>query len=152
MPKLPTFKLVRDNVMIRGFSQKVRALAEPLDVRAVVAGLTFDYLDPAGREFTDIGNVKRHQPNITVRLDRQANPTAGGANLQVQVNDVALSRIRLNPAEGTTIAQVLVPASAHRAVVACRERSVQKHLASVVRSALLSSYDAMGWQCSIAEG
>jgi hypothetical protein len=152
MAKLPHFNSVRDNVMIRGYSQRVRGLANQIEVRGVVSAVSFDQLDPAGREITDIGNSQRRNPNITVRLDRQANTSTGGANLQIQVNNVALSRIRLNQNEGTTIAQVIVPAAIYRSAFACPEMNVRAHLENVVRSALLSSYDSLGFQYSIGEG
>src|SRR4051794_30608842 len=100
--KLPHFNSMQDNVRIRGFSPRVRGLANQVEVRDVVSALCFDHLDPAGREITEIGNFQRRKPNITVRLDRQANTSAGAANLQVQVNNVALSRIHLTQNEGTT--------------------------------------------------
>src|SRR4051812_5883303 len=108
MPKLPHFDSARDNVMIRGFSLRVRGLPPEPEVRDVVSALGFDHLDPGGREITDIGNFQRRTPQISVRLDRQANTTAGAANLQVQVNKVALDRIKLRDNEGTTIAQVII--------------------------------------------
>jgi len=37
MAKLPRFESVQDTVMIRGFSQRVRLLAEKQDVRDVVS-------------------------------------------------------------------------------------------------------------------
>jgi hypothetical protein len=137
--------------MIRGISQRVKSLANQIVVRDVLSALRFDQLDPAGREITDIGNFQRRNPNIAVRLDRQANTSDGAANLQVQVNAVALARIRLNQNEGTTIAQVLVPAAVYRAVFACPETSVRTHLENVVRSALLSSYQSPGFQYTIVE-
>lgn len=151
MAKLPHFNSLRDNVMIRGFSQRVRNLANHVDVRDVVSALCFNHLDPAGREITDIGNFQRTRPTITVRLDRQANTTAGAANLQVQLNNVALSRIRLNQSEGTTIAQVIVPAAIYRTTFACHEFNVRAHLENVVRSAILSSYTSPGFQYTIVE-
>jgi hypothetical protein len=152
MAKLPHFNSVQDNVMIRGFSQRVRALANQVEIRDVVSALCFDHLDPGGREITDIGNFQRRNPTITVRLDRQANTSAGAANLQVQVNNVALSRIRLNQNEGTTIAQVIVPAAIYRSAFTCREMNVRTHLENVVRSALLSSNNLLGFQYTITEG
>lgn len=151
MAKLPQFRSVQDRVMIRGFSQRVRGLADMTDVRSVVSALGFAQLDPAGREITDIGNFQRRNANITVRLDRQANTSAGAANLQVQVNDVALSRIRLNQSEGTTIAQVLVPAAVYRTAFTCHEMNVRTHLENIVRSALLSSYNSPGFQFVVEE-
>jgi hypothetical protein len=151
MPRLPRFGSKQDPVVIRGFSARVRALANPTEVRDVVSALRFDHLDPAGREITDIGNFQRRNPAITVRLDRQANTSAGAANLQVQVNDAALGRVRLNQAEGTTIAQVIVPAAAYRAAVTCHELNVRAHLENVVRSALLASYNSHGFQYTIDE-
>ncbi len=152
MSALPHFRSARDHVTIRGYSPQVSALSSLIDVRGVVSSLCFDHLDPSGREITDIGNHQRRNPSTTVRLDRQANTTAGAANLQVQVNEVALSRIRLNQNEGTTIAQVIVPASIYRAAFACHERNVRVHLENVVRSALLSSYESRGAQFTIEEG
>src|SRR5262245_11298407 len=152
MAKLPHFTSVQDNVTIRGFSQRVKGLATQVEVRDVVSVLCFDHLDPAGREITDIGNFQRRNPNITVRLDRQANTSAGAANLQVQVNNVALSRLRLNQNEGTTIAQVLVPPAIYRAAFTCPEPNVRVHLENVARSALLSSYASMGFQYTVVEG
>jgi hypothetical protein len=152
MAKLPHFTSVRDAVQIRGFSQRVRALANQMEVRDVVSALCFDHLDPAGREITDIGNFQRRNPNITVRLDRQANTSAGAANLQIQVNKSALSRIRLNQNEGTTIAQVLVPPAVYQAAFTFREQNVPVHLENVARSALLSSYASMGFQYTVVEG
>jgi hypothetical protein len=150
MAKQPTFRAVQDPVLIRGYSQRVKALANPADVRQVVGYVSFDHLDPAGHEITDIGNAQRRYPNITVRLDRQANTSAGAANLQVQVNDVALARIRRNQNEGTTIAQVLIPAAVHRTARAAMH--LRTHLENVVRSALLSSYGSSGFQYTIEEG
>ena len=49
MAKLPHFKSVQDNVTIRGFSQRVKGLANQIEVRAVISALCFDHLDPAGR-------------------------------------------------------------------------------------------------------
>jgi hypothetical protein len=152
MAKLPHFKSVQDNVMIRGFSLRVRGLANRFEIRDVVSALSFDHLDPAGREITDIGNFQRKNPNITVRLDRQPNTSAGAANLQVQVNNVALSRIRSNQNEGTTIAQVIVPAAIYRSAFACHEMNIRIHLENVVRSALLSSYNSPPFQYTIGEG
>jgi hypothetical protein len=137
--------------MIRGFSQRVRNLASEPEVRHVVSCLQFAHLDPGGREITDIGNCERRNPLISVRLDRQANTTAGAANLQVQVNNAALSRINLNQNEGTTIAQVLVPPAIYRAAVTCPELNVRAHLENIVRSALLCSYNSMGCQFTIGE-
>jgi hypothetical protein len=151
MAKLPHFDSARDNIMIRGFSPRVRGLPPEPEVRDVVSALSFDQLDPGGREITDIGNFQRRNPNITVRLDRQANTTGGAANLQVQVNNVALSRIRLNQNEGTTIAQVIVPAAIYRSAFTCHELNVCTHLENVVRSALLSSYKSMGFQFTIRQ-
>ncbi len=152
MAKLPHFTWAQDHVVIRGFSQRVKGLANQVEVRDVVSALRFDHLDPAGREITDIGNFQRKNPSITVRLDRQANTSAGDANLQVQVNNAALSRVRLNQTEGTTIAQVIVPAAIYRSAFACHEMNVRSHLESVVRSALLASYNAPGFQYTIVEG
>ena len=151
MAKLPHFKSVQDNVTIRGFSQRVKGLANQVEVRDVISALSFDHLDPAGGEITDIGNFQRRNPNITVRLDRQANTSDRAANLQVQVNNVALSRIRLNQNEGTTIAQVIVPAAIYRSTFACHEMNVRTHLENVVRSAPLSSYTSPGFQYTIVE-
>ena len=91
------------------------------------------------------------EDHITVRLDRQANTSAGAANLQIQVNNVALSRIRLTQTEGTTIAQVIVPAAIFRSAFTCHELNVRSHLENVVRSALLSSYSSVGYQYTIVE-
>jgi hypothetical protein len=150
MAKQPHFNSARDNVTIRGFSQRVRNLANQVEVRDVVSALRFDHLDPAGRELTDIGNFQRRNPNITVRLDRQANTSAGAANLQIQVNNVALARIHLNQNEGTTIAQVIVPPAIWNSAIACPP-NVRAHLENIVRSALLSSYDSLGFQFTIGE-
>ena len=152
MPKLPHFKSVRDVVMIRGFSPRIRGLATLIDVRTVVGALVFNHLDPAGREITDIGNFQRRHPSITVRLDRQGNSSEGAANLQIQVNNVVLNRLRLNQNEGTTIAQVIIPAAIHRAAVTCPEMNVRTHLENIVRSALLESYNSMGGQFKIVDG
>ena len=151
MAKLPHFNAVQDTVLIRGFSQRVKALANPVEVRDVVSALSFDQLDPGGREITDIGNFQRRNPGISVRLDRQANTSAGAANLQIQVNNAALKRIRLTQNEGTTIAQVLVPAAIYRAAFACLEANVRTHLENVVRSALLASYGSPGFQYTITQ-
>ena len=151
MAPLPHFNSVRDTVTIRGFSSRVKGLANQADVRDVVSALQFNHLDPAGRENTDIGNFQRRNPQITVRLDRQANTSAGAANLQVQVNKVALDRVRVNQNEGTTIAQVIVPAAIHGSALACPEMNVRTHLENVVRSALLESYNSLGCQYSIVE-
>jgi hypothetical protein len=81
MAKHPHFDSVRDNVTIRSFSQQVKGRANQVEVRDVVSALGFSHLDPQGREITDIGNFQRKNPNFTVRLDRQANTSAGAANL-----------------------------------------------------------------------
>lgn len=153
MPKLPHFSPVRDNARIRGFSQRVRNLANEIDIRSVVSALTFGHLDPVGREITDIGHFQTGGRSrvISVRLDRQANTTDGSANLQVQVNNSALARIHLNSAEGTTIAQVIVPANVYRSAFSCHETNVRTHLENVVRSALLQSGNSFGFQYSIVE-
>jgi hypothetical protein len=151
MAKLPHFESVRDTVMIRGYSARVSNLANQVEIRDVVSALRFEHLDPMGREITDIGNFQRRNPNITVRLDRQSNTSAGAANLQVQVNNAALSRVRLNQNEGTTIAQVIVPASIYRSAVDCPEANVRTHLAHVVRAALLLSTQSFGFQFTIVE-
>ena len=151
MPPLPRFKSVRDHVTITGFSRRVYDRAEPLDIREVVSGLRFGHLDPAGREITDIGRCQHRNPDITVRLDRQANTSEGAANLQIQVNDVALVGLDLRNDEGTTIAQVLVPADIYATAFACPEtENARTHLLNVVRSALLQSIDSFGSQYSIA--
>ena len=137
--------------MIRGYSQRVNGRATPIEIRDVVSALSFGQLDPAGREITDIGNFQRRNPNITVRLDRQSNTSAGAANLQVQVNNVALSQIRLNQNEGTTIAQVIIPKAIYQAAFACPENTVRTHLENVVRSALLTSSKSFGFQYTIVE-
>jgi hypothetical protein len=142
---------VQDKLQIRRFSQRVRSLANPVDVSAVISALCFGHLDPTGREITDIGNYQRRNPNITVRLDRQANTSAGDANLQIQVNNAALNRIRLNENEGTTIAQVIVPAAIYRSAFNCHEPNVRTHLEKVVRSTLRASYDSLGFQHTIVE-
>jgi hypothetical protein len=136
--------------MIRGYSPRVRNLADAIELRDVVSALRFEHLDPAGREMTDIGNFQRRKHDISIRLDRQPNPTSGGANLQIQVNNAALARISLNPSEGTTIAQVLVPASVYQAAFACHEHNVRTHLENVVRGALLASAESAGVQFVIA--
>lgn len=151
MSRLPTFRSVKDHVQIRGFSQRVQALVNPVDVRAVVSALRFNHFDPAGREITDIGNFQKRNPDITVRLDRQANTTAGAANFQVQVNDVALEGTRLNQAEKTTIAQVILPAAVYRAAMTSGENA-RAHLENIVRSALLESYSSPGLQYTIDGG
>jgi hypothetical protein len=151
MAKLPHFSLENDNVRIRGFSQRVRNVANDVDIRSVVSALSFGHLDPAGREITDIGNLQRKWPSISVRLDRQANTTDGSANLQVQVNDSALRRIQLNRIEGTTIAQVIVPAAVYRTAFSCHESNIRLHLENIVRSALLQSSNSFGFQYRIVE-
>lgn len=151
MAKLPQFSAVRDTVMIRGYSSNVRKLASEPDIRLVVSALDFARLEPAAREMTDIGNFQRGNPKISVRLDRQANTSAGAANFQIQVNNVVLSKIKLGHTEGTTIAQVLVPVNIYRSAYNCPEHNVRDHLASVVRSALLQSLQSMGSQFTIAE-
>ncbi len=152
MPALPHFSPKRDAVVIRGFSPtKVLPRANAADVRAVVSALAFEHLDPGGREVTDIGNFQRRNRAITVRLDRQANTSDGAANLQVQVNDVALAGVRLAANEGTTIAQVLVPAAVYRAAFTCPQQNVRAHLVSVARSALLASYGSNGYQYSVQQ-
>lgn len=151
MAKLPQFNSARDTVMIRGYSPRVRAAANDIEIRDVVSALRFDQLDPGGREITDIGNFQRRNPNITVRLDRQANTSGGAANLQIQVNDAALTRLRLNQSEGTTIAQVIVPAAVYASAFNCPQTNVRAHLESVVRSALLQSVGSSGFQYTIAE-
>jgi hypothetical protein len=130
----------------------VRDRGNEIDIRAVVSALDFLNLDPAGREQTDIGNFQRRQANISVRLDRQANTSDGAANLQVQVNNAALAGTKLTKLEGTTIAQVLVPASVYRAAFLCREQNVRAHLVTVVRSALLQSSQSPGCQFRVEEG
>jgi hypothetical protein len=151
MAKLPQFESSRDNVRIRGFSQRIRSLANQTQIRDVVSALNFEHVDPSGREITDIGNFQRKNLNISVRLDRQANTSSGAANLQIQVNQAALSRIRLNQNEGTTIAQVIVPVEVYRSACTCPERNVRGHLENIIRSALLSSFDSLGYQYSIRE-
>jgi hypothetical protein len=148
--KLPHFNFVRDTVTIRGFSRRVWELANQIEVRDVVSALRFEHLDPNGREITDIGHFQRRKPNITVRLDRQANTSDGAANLQIQVNNVALSRIRVNQNEGTTIAQVLVPPAIYQSAFA--QMNVRLHLENVVRSALLRSTESLGFQYTIVAG
>jgi hypothetical protein len=142
MPELPRFTSKRESDKIRGFSTAVKARANLIDVRKVVSSLQFEHLDPI--------NVK--SPNIdraaTVRLDRQPNPTAGGANLQVQVNQEALAGVRLNDA-GTTVAQVIVPPDIYRTAIACHEKNVRVHLLNVVRSALITSFDSSGFSYRI---
>src|SRR5262249_7117785 len=133
------------------FSHRVKALANPIEIRDVVSALSFADIDPGGREITDIGNFQWRNPNITVRLDRQANTSTGAANLQIQVNKVALARIRWNQNEGTTIAQVIVPAAIYRAAFTCHFIPVRTHLENVVRSALLSSNNSPGFQYTIVE-
>jgi hypothetical protein len=152
MAKLPHFNAVKDHVMIRGYSLRVQGLANSVEIRDVISALRLDHCDPGGREITDIGNFQRRNPNITVRLDRQANTSGGAANLQVQVNATALSRVRLNQNEGTTIAQVIVPAGIYRSAVNCPEINVRAHLENVVRSALLQSVESFGFQYTIVEG
>lgn len=151
MAKLPQFKAIRDGVTIRGYSARVQGLANPIEIRDVVSALCFEHLDPGGREITDIGNFQRRNPEISVRLDRQANTSSGAANLQVQVNNAALRRIRLNQNEGTTIAQVLVPPGVYRSAFTCPESNVRAHLENVVRSALLQSSESFGFQYTIVE-
>lgn len=150
MAQLPHFDSVQDLVRIRGFSPRVRQLAHPVEIRDVVSALRLEHFDPGGREITDIGNFRK-RPDFTVRLDRQANTSDGAANLQIQVNHAALSRIRLNSTEGTTIAQVLVPAGVFRAAVHCHEPNVRTHLENIVRSALLKSADSLGFQYTVVE-
>jgi len=151
MATLPHFDSLKDSVMIRGYSIRVRGLANDVEIRDVVSALCIDQLDPGGREITDIGNFHHRNPSITVRLDRQANTSGGAANLQLQVNSAALSPIRLNQSDGTTIAQVIVPALVYRSAFACPQTSVRAHLENVVRSALLSSLQSMGFQYTIVE-
>lgn len=150
MAKLPHFDSVQDLVRIRGFSLRVRQLAHPVEIREVVSALRLEHFDPGGREITNIGNF-RNRPDFSVRLDRQANTSDGAANLQIQVNQAALSRIRLNQNEGTTIAQVLVPGGVFRSAVHGHEMDVRAHLENVVRSALLKSAESLGFQYSIVE-
>lgn len=149
MAKLPRFDAIRDGVTIRRYSARVQGLANPIEIRDVVSALRFEHLDPGGREITDIGNFQRQNPEISVRLDRQANASSGAANLQVQVNNAALSRSRLNQNEGTTIAQVLVPPGIYRSAFTCPEPNVRDHLENVVRSALLQSSESFGFQYTI---
>jgi hypothetical protein len=151
MAKLPHFDAIRDGVTIRGYSARVQGLANPIEIRDVISALCFEHLDPGGREITDIGNFQRRNPEISVRLDRQANTSSGAANLQVQVNNAALRRIRLNQNEGTTIAQVLVPPGIYRSAFTCPESNVRAHLENVVRSALLQSSESYGFQYTIVE-
>jgi hypothetical protein len=151
MARLPHFNAVRDQVNIRGFSPRVRMLANEMDIRRVVSRLDFLHLDPAGRETTDIGNWQRRQADISVRLDRQANTSAGAANLQVQVNKAALQGARLGGDEGTTIAQVLIPAQVYQTAFSCPQPNVRTHLLSVVRSALIQSVNSKGAQFLIVE-
>jgi hypothetical protein len=143
-----------DRVMIRGFSARIRNLATKHDIDQVVSALCFKHLDPALKELTDIGNFqdKPKTAAITVRLDRQANTTDGAVNLQVQVNNAALAAVRRNQAEGTTIAQVLVPSEVVRAASTCHELGVRIHLENVVRSALLLSANSNGFQYRVERG
>ena len=152
MAKLPHFSSEKGSSKIRGFSQRVRNLAKETDIRSVVSALSFGHIDPLGREITDIGNFQRRRPDVSVRLDRQANATDGSANLQVQVNASAMTRIRLKEAEGTTVAQVLVPRRIYRAAFSSHERNVRTHLENVVRSALLQSSKSHGFPYRIVEG
>jgi hypothetical protein len=69
----------------------------------------------------------------------------------VQVNNAAVRRIRLNQGEGTTIAQVLVPATVYRTAFSCHEANVRTHLENVTRSALLQSSSSFGSQYRIVE-
>jgi len=149
MPRLPRFGSREDTLMIRGFSADVRALADRVEVRHAVSGLRFAHLDPDGREITDIGNLQRADAEITVRLDRQSNPSAGGANLQLQVNAGALRRLRGGAGRGTTVAQVIVPASIYRVAFTCPESNVQRQLERETRGALLRSFASEGYGYSI---
>jgi len=68
------------------------------------------------------------------------------------VNNAALANIHLNNDERTTIAQVIVPASIHREAIESPEpMNSRAHLENVVRSALLLSFESMGFQYSIKE-
>lgn len=142
MAKLPTFRAQR-STPIRGFSMPASAAANQVDVRTVVSRVNYSHLDPAGREM-------RIASQQTVRLDRQPNPTGGGANLQIQLNDQA--NAKLPKGAGTTIAQVLIPKSVYDIANTCHERNVHEHLASTVRSALLESAKSLGSAYTIAEG
>ena len=93
MGKLPLFSPARNVVPIRAYSRRVRQLVRRRDIRTVVAALTLDHFDPHGSEITDIGNLQRKEPDISVRLDRQGNTTEGAANLQIQVNRSALAGV-----------------------------------------------------------
>ena len=151
MAKLPHFRWVKDVIMFRGYSPRVRSWANDVDIRTVVSALRIGHLDPAGREITDIGNWEDETPDISVRLDRQANTTGGAANLQVQVNNAAF-RGGLNQGERTTIAQVIVPAPVYGTAMSCHETNIRDHLENVVRSALLESSGSFGFQYTIVEG
>jgi hypothetical protein len=145
MAKVPNFDSRQDPVVIRGYSARVKALANQAEVRfQVISAVRLNDFDPGGREHR-IGDA------TTVRLDRQANTSDGSANLQLQVNDAALARIRLNQHEGTTIAQVLVPAAVFRTAFACPDVGVRTHLENVVRAALLKSYESMGFQFTVVQ-
>ncbi len=148
MGALPHFSSVKDAVMITGYSPRIKDLADPFEIRDVVSALRFGHCDPAASDIRIFRIAERN----TVRLDRQSNTSAGAANLQVQVNDAALRRIRQNQFERTTIAQVIVPASIYQLAFGCPEVNVRAHLESVVRSALLSSVNSFGFQYTIVEG
>ena len=149
---LPNFSSKKDDVRIRGYSTRVRNLASNIDIRHVVRSLTFEHMNPHNKgQYTDIGNWQRSHPDISVRLDRQTNTTAGAANLQVQVNNAVLNRINLNQNEGTTIAQVLVPVEVFETASDYHEKSVRTHFENVVRSALIQSSKSSGFQYTIVE-
>lgn len=140
MAKLPRFVAERDRA-IRAFAQLASDAAHGTDVRYVTSRLRYNHLDPAGREM-------RIASRATVRLDRQCNPSSGGANLQVQLNEP--SPVRLPQGVGTTIAQVIVPQTIYELAHRCPQPNVRTHLESVVRSALLQSAASHGFAYVIA--
>jgi hypothetical protein len=121
--------------VIRSYSQAAADAIDSTDVRHVVSRLCYDNLDPNGREH-------RVASRGTARLDRQGNPTGGGANLQVQLNDPQEHGLPRNTR--TSIAQVVVPQTIFELANNCEERNVRTHLESVVRSALLKSSQSKG--------
>lgn len=143
MAKLPVFSSLSTSSKIRGFSAQVYRRASTMDIRLVVARLTIGDLDPNGRE-RNIGSEQ------TVRLDRQANISGGGANLQIQVNNAALEGIAIHREQRTTIAQVIVPATIFEAAWNCPEHNIRRHLERTVRAALVSGCDGMGLTWTIA--
>ena len=60
MAELPHFKSVKDSVKIRGYSARVRGLANQVEIRDVVSALRLNQLDPAGRAGVGRSQARRN--------------------------------------------------------------------------------------------